>query len=637
LLPVTLPAPPKKVILLIMIMVYQWLTAAIVIIIPAIAGAAILSWLKVLQEKISILVVGTILGISTYGTLAYAVAYVIPLTTASVLIELILFLFIAFVTLLLGGWRNFLHTKIDRTAVIIFCASLVLFSIIGSKLLIERSDGIYTGIINAYGDVGWHGAIISGLAEQGTLPMGNPILAGERLTYPFLANLISSTMIVVGSSLTASVNVPAILLIPCILVLLYLVVKTYSESKTAGTIACILFLFGGATLGWIQFFSDISTITVPLIDFLLALPAEDYSGVGTSLQGFHFLNPVTSLLLPQRAMLFGIPIVLAVLLLIHPKNIGKKHVAIIAGVLAGMLPLFHAHACIALAVAVIAMIIVHPAKRSWISFFIPALLIGLPELLFYTQGSATSGSFFRYGPFWMAESQNHILYWIKNTGIYIPLSIIGLFFKAPKVTKALALAGTLLFVLADTFLFAPWAWDNFKLFVFWLIFILPLVTWLFSVGLTKSSPWILKLGVVLVIVIHMFAGFLDVYKLAIPTARTWQEWDAGGVHIAQAIQKFVPPSAFLLTAPVHNSPAVLAGRTIFLGYPAHIWSHGGVPWDREQAIKNYFAGQGDIIENIEPNYILVGPQERSLVPNLVIRPSWKEVTKYGEYTLYTTN
>lgn len=615
-------------------MIYQWFVAAMILIIPSLFGSAVIAWSKILREKVSIFVVGAILGISMYGTIVYGLAYLIPITRTSILIELVAFLAVGIFALWRGGWRNILHAKTDRIALAIFCVSFALFFIIGGKLLIERPNGIYTGIINAYGDVGWHAAIINALAEQKTLPIENPILAGERLTYPFLVNLISATMIVAGSSLAASVDVAAMLLIPCLLVLIYFFAKQYGESKTGGAIACILFLFGGATFGWIQFFSDLQTTTEPIGSFLLALPAEDYSGVGTSTKGFHFLNPVTSLLLPQRAMLFGIPIVLSILLLLHPARIHRKYSALVAGIFAGMLPLFHAHACIALAVGIIALVIASPRKKEWLVFFIPAFVLGIPELLFYMQGSATSGSFFRYGPFWMSGERNHILYWVQNTGAYIPLSIAGFFLKAPKPAKALALAGTFLFIIADTFLFAPWAWDNFKLFVFWFIFILPLVTWCLANALKKHPLPLLQISAVALIMIHILAGALDVYKLALPTARTWQEWDANGISIAKTIQTFVPPFEQVLTSPAHNSPAVLAGRTIFLGYPAHIWSHGGLPWDREQEIKNYFSGIGDTIEGKAPRYILIGPQERSLVPTLVIRPSWSALASSGEYTLY---
>lgn len=617
-------------------MVYQWLVAAMVLLIPTIAGAATLSLLKVFREKITILVIGAFLGIAAYGTLSYALAYLFPITAGSVITELLLFLVIAIVALVKGGGRHIMQIKTDRVALAILCISLLLFTVIGSKLLIEKPDGIYTGIINAYGDIGWHGAIITTLSQGTTLPLEDPIFEGELLTYPFLVNLISATMTVIGSSLSASVNLPAIILTPFILVLMYLMVKEYAESTLAGVLACVLFLFGGATFGWVQFFADIANATVPLKDFLLALPAQDYSGVGTSTQGFHFLNPVTSLLLPQRAMLFGIPIVLSVLILLHPTHTKGKYSLIIAGVLSGLLPLFHAHACIALAAAIIALVIAYPSKQ-WIQFFIPALAIGIPELLFYMGGNAESGSFFRYGPFWMTGNRNHILYWIQNTGAYIPVSILGLFLKAPKSAKALAFAGGFLFIIADTFLFAPWEWDNFKLFVFWLIFILPLVTWCFAMGLKKHTLPLLSVGIVAILCIHVFAGFLDVYKLAIPTAKTWQEWDTDGIKISQAIQTLTPASQPILTAAVHNSPAILAGRTLFLGYPAHVWSHGGLPWNREKEMKEYFAGTRDTIEGLTPRYILVGPQEHSFAPNLVVRPSWKILASYGQYTLYVNN
>lgn len=615
-------------------MIYEYLIAATVLAIPALAGVAVLLKFSILKAKISIIAIGSIFGISMYGTTSYVLAHIIPISPASVLAQLFIFLCIVAVVSVKIDWKHALRTKTDRIALTIFCITFILFAIIGNKLLIENSDGISTGIINAYGDIAWHGAIINGIVGQGTLPIENPIFAGEKLTYPFLANLISTTMVVIGSSLAASVNIPAILLIPCVLVLMYLFVRQYADSKIAGIIACILFLFGGATFGWIQFFSDISTTEISIIDFFLALPSGDYSGVGTSTQGFHFLNPITSLLLPQRAMLFGIPLVLSVLILIHPKNMQKKYSMLIAGILAGMLPLFHAHACIALAVAIIAMIIAYPEKKQWVRFFVPALAIGIPELLFYSGGNATSGSFFRFGPFWMADERNPILYWFQNTGAYIPISIVGLFSKAPKAAKSLALAGTFLFIIANTFLFAPWAWDNFKLFVFWLIFILPIVAWCLATIINKRSSILLIILVIVFVLIHTFAGFLDVYKLVMPTARVWQEWDPEAIQIAQAIKTYVPPLTPILTAPVHNSPGVLAGRTLFLGYAAHIWSHGGLPWDREQEVKNYFAGTGDTVDGKTPEYILVGPQERSLGQNTVIRPSWRELASYGAHTLY---
>ncbi len=617
-------------------MIYQYLLAAIALGIPAFFGISLIAAVRVLREKISIIAVGSILGIACFATSTYAIGYVVPLTRSVIWIELGILLILGIWFAQKKGLQHFVRASTDKTALTLLLIFLVLFSGIGSKLLIERPDGLYTGILNAYGDIGWHTAIIMEISERKTLPIEDPIFAGYELTYPYLANLLSGAMIIGGASLAASVNVPAILLIPTILILMYFFGKRYGGSRTAGIVVCLLFLFGGATFGFLRFPTDLAQSKGGLGEFLLHLPARDYSGVGTDKQGFHFLNPVTSLLLPQRAMLFGIPIVLSVLILIHPSIIRRRYAPLGAGTLAGMLPLFHAHACIALAAAIVALFAISTDKKRYIWLALPALAIGIPELLFYFGGVSEQGSFFRYGPGWMAGDRNHILYWFQNTGLLIPVSIIALFSKTPRPMKALILVGTFLFILANTFVFAPWAWDNFKLFAFWLIFILPSIGYVVSQALHMKSRIIVPTLIVVFLGIQMLSAILDIWKLALPTARTWGEWTQEGVEMATIIQQHVTPQIPILTAPVHNSPATLAGRTLILGYPAHIWSHGALPWNREREVKEYFNGTQNTIENINPQYILIGPQERSAYPHLVIRPKWQIVATYGPYLLYST-
>lgn len=621
-------------------MIYQYLIAAITLGIPALFGIALIGSIRILREKISTIAIGSILGITIFATSAYAIGHVVALTKTVLIAQLGILLILGCWLAWRGGAKNFARARTDRVACILLLLFLILFSVIGSKLLIERPDlpnrqagGLYTGIINAYGDIGWHTAIIMEIAERKMLPIEDPVFAGHPLTYPFLANLVSSIMVIEGASLAASVNVPGMLLIPLLLVLMYFFAKRYGGSRTAGVIACLLFLFGGATFGFLRLPADLIESREGLVGFLLQLPARDYSGVGTDEQGFHFLNPITSLLLPQRAMLFGIPIVLSVLLLIHPSIIRRRYAPVIAGAFAGMLPLFHAHACIALATAIIAIFIVSPHKKRFVFFMVPALIIGIPELLFYLGGASEEGSFFRYGPGWMSGNRNHILYWFQNTGLLIPLSIIALFLRTPRPTKALIIAGSGLFILANTFLFAPWAWDNFKLFVFWLIFVLPSIGYIASNALHTPRYIVVPILACTLLIMHMLSAGLDIWKLALPTARTWGEWTQEGLEIATIIQDKVPANASIATAPVHNSPATLAGRTLILGYAAHVWSHGALPWNREAELKEYFEGKRTSIEGISPAYILIGPQEKSAYPNLVIQPTWQQIATHGPYTL----
>ncbi len=613
---------------------YEWLAAIIALVVPAWMGIAIVIRMNIVQEKTLQLSIGAILGISAFGTLLYYVAHIMPIYAWVLWLMIGLFLSVG---LFAHFWkRNRTHsTTLDKTALLIFILGLILFSIIGSKLLIQRTDGLYTGIINAYGDIGWHTALITQLAQTKTLPLQDPIFAGTNLTYPFLSNAMSSAMIIMGSSLSASVDVPAIILLPIIIVLLYQFGKVYGASRGAGILVMLLFLFGGATFGWTRIVADISQSSTSLVQFFTHLPNRDYSGVGGDIEGYDFLNPVTSLLLPQRAMLFGLPIALAVLILLSPTVIKKKYSPIVAGLLSGMLPLFHAHACIALAAGIGALIITNPNKRYWLRFFIPAFLLGIPELLFYTHGSAGSGSFFRFEPGWMKGNINFFVFWAQNTGVIIPLSIMALFIKkCPQPVRALAFAGTFLFCLANLFLFAPWAWDNFKILVFWYLFALPITAWA-CVHLWQShARHLIRPIIVIILFVQIFSGALDIWKLSLPTATTWQEWDAKAIIFAQYVQQFVPVTDPVATASVHNSSVVLAGRLLYLGYPAHVWSHGVLPWTREAEVKAFYAGTSSTINNEIPKFIVVGPQELSSFPNLAIQPSWIKTAEYGPYILF---
>jgi hypothetical protein len=311
----------------------------------------------------------------------------------------------------------------------------------------------------------------------------------------------------------------------------------------------------------------------------------------------------------------------------------RRYALITAGVLAGMLPLFHAHACIALAVSIIAMIITNPSKL-WLQFIVPALLIGIPELLFYAHGDAASESFFRFEPWWMKGNRNVFYYWIQNTGLLIPISIIALFQKPPKHLVALTLGGTLLLIVANTFLFAPWAWDNFKILVFWLIFVLPIISWSLVKLWGHKYRAYLRPAIVILIFIQTFSGCLDIWKLSIPTARTWLEWDRDSIEFASLVKEKVPVSFPVATASVHNSPIVLAGRQLFLGYAAHVWSHGILPWTREQEVKDFYAGTSPTIAGETPKYIVIGPQERYSFPLMHMRPEWKKGITHGQYELF---
>ncbi|MEK7557359.1 MAG: hypothetical protein AAB538_05255, partial [Patescibacteria group bacterium] len=196
-------------------------------------------------------------------------------------------------------------------------------------------------------------------------------------------------------------------------------------------------------------------------------------------------------------------------------------------------------------------------------------------------------------------------------------------------------SGLIIFVVANLYLFAPWAWDNSKLLVYFFLFILPLVRATALQALKHPRVGFGgRVAISIIIGLHMGAAALDIWKLSLPTAAEWNEWDKAGIEFAKHVKQKTQVGERVVTSPNHNSPIVLAGRPRYLGFAAHVWSHGGDPWEREAAIKDFFEGRIETLPDLQPQYVLVGPQERSSYPNLVLRPHWQVVVQHDDYTLY---
>ncbi|MEX0649608.1 MAG: hypothetical protein WD200_01240 [Candidatus Andersenbacteria bacterium] len=607
------------------------LIALLVLIIPALFGATVLSYFKVYSEKVGLIMIGSIGGLAFSVTAAYLIQLVVPQSDLTLLIQTTILAAITGVLLYRGGWITFQKATFDKRALIVFITTMLLFSIISPKLLLNHDEGLSTGIINAYGDITWHTANITLFVEGQSIPPENPIFSDTRLTYPFLVNFFSAMLIHGGASLSASVALPALFLIPLIITICYIFVRDYTNKPSAGIIAALLFLFGGATFGWLRIGSDLAASGSSVIDFLLHLPMRDYSGVGTDQEGFHFLNSVTSLLLPQRSFLFGIPLALSTLILLRPRKEEQEIHYLLAGIYTGLLPLFHGHTTISLALALAGLFLINPS-RLWLVFGLTASSIGIPEMLYYAGGNNEPGTLFRFEPRWMAGEENIVWYWIKNTGLLIPVTALGFYLKAPRALKALAVSGLVLFLLSNTFAFAPWIWDNFKLLVFFVLLVLPLVSWTVICGWQKF-PSFARVIITVLVIAHIASAGLDIFKLALPTATVWQEWDTNDITAAENIKSYTKPGEDILTAPTHNSAVVLSGRPRYLGYAAHVWSHGELPWERENAIKLFYEGQLDQLPETQPDYVLVGPQEQQMY-SVIVRPTWQEVFSGYGYTLY---
>jgi hypothetical protein len=345
-----------------------------------------------------------------------------------------------------------------------------------------------------------------------------------------------------------------------------------------------------------------------------------------------------------------------------------------AGLVAGLLPLVHAHsfvvmmlmgACLALLQGAFALtssegqsleeearpsalVKLWEVWRPWVVFALAASVLAVPQMLWAMRGSSVDASrFFGWEFGWAHAQENVVWFWIKNTALFIPLTVAALAWRGrePVVSRRLLffyMPFVLCFVVPNVYKLSPWVWDNIKVLFYWWVATAPLVA-LVVARLWSRRAWWLRAAVAVLLVAQTAAGGLDVWRAAVGTER--REIDRDGLAFAELIKAKTPPRALILHAPLYNDPVYLTGRRTFLGYPGHIWSHG-LNYDmREAELKRIYAGAGEASSLIAKNgieYVVVGPLERAEMSKAKVALNesyfkrFERVGGVGEYSLYKT-
>jgi len=590
--------------------------------------------------------------------------------------------------------------KPDRWAFIyfIFYAGVMIgMWLIFDRAILEKPEGIYTGVLNNYGDLPFHLSVITRFAYGQNFPPEDPTYAGARFTYPFLTDFISAMFVRAGASLRNSMFIENWIIGVALVGCLHRMGLQLLRNRTAALLTPVLVILNGG-LGWKMLWEDINKTGGGIFHVLTHIQ-HSYTILPEVLLGWRWGNAVTSLLVPQRGFLLGIPLVAIVITQWWQANKnGKEQGAkgkdqsgkskadrgksktenakgengkneaqpsgnsspfalsslpsalsspplrrmLAAGAVAALLPLVHAHSFIVvMGVGGVLALINIKRWRYWLAFFIVSLLIAGPQMLWSTHGSAVSTRAFIGFEFgWGHGEENFFLFWLKNTGVFIPLLVVALLWKPDDylISRKLLLfyvPFTLCFIVPNLIKFAPWIWDNIKIIFYWWIASAPLVALLLArlwEGKTLNRVMAVTLFVLLTL-----AGGLDVFAL-ITRQGEYLEFDRDGVVFADMVRQKTPPRATILHAPIHNTPVFLTGRRSVMGYPGHIWTHGIDSGPREGDIKRIYAGAPDaiaLLAKYRVDYVVVDPQERSvLTVNDAFFARCPEVLTVGEYHLY---
>ncbi len=195
------------------------------------------------------------------------------------------------------------------------------------------------------GDMNMHLAFITSIARQGTFPPEYSMLPGEKLSYPFLCDSVSSSIYLWGSSLRLAYILPmafAVLQVMCGVMVL---AKEILRSGKKAVIAWIFFIFNGG-LGIYYFVNGAwkdSFIFTRIFSEFYQTPTNFVDG------NVRWSNIIVDMLLPQRATLFGWAVLIPSLYLLYRSiSLKNRGYFVATAVLAGCLPMIHTHSFLAM-------------------------------------------------------------------------------------------------------------------------------------------------------------------------------------------------------------------------------------------------------------------------------------------------
>jgi hypothetical protein len=612
----------------------------------AVANGALLTLLVIEKTHASTrIAIGSVLGIAALSWVAFLTALPLGLNATSISVTVAIFgAGLAVQVRFIGRGRIVAALRefgLSLGGCVYYVAWAALLVWLFSRVVMFYPGGMHTAPANNYGDLPFHFSVITSFAYGENLPPQSPIFAGMKFTYPFLIDFLTAFFIRCGADWRSAFFVENVALALALVRLIEALTMKIFNNVVAARIAPVIFLFNGG-LGFINFFREFGSQPDGLPNFLLRLP-KTYTmnaelALASSNVPLRWGNVFTTLLIPQRSMLFGLPFVAMIIALWwmafeetgrqgdeatgrRAANSPSRPVALspcrrylfAAGILAGMLPMLHTHGFFSVMIACALMIVLF-RSWDWIAFFAPVAALAAPQA-WYLSGTQIRNQLFKpLDKWWEAGDANPLLFWTVNAGIFILLLIAALLIR--KITSSrqalFYLPFALWFFIPNLVALAPWTWDNIKVLVYWSLASAPFVAAALAYLLTRRFIAVRGLAAALLIALT-FSGALDVTRALSPIENS-EIFSRAGLEVAALLREKTPPRALILHAPIHNSVVALSGRQSVMGYPGHLWTHGLDYAQRELEVKTIYQGGPQMIEPLSrlgADYVIVGPAERA--------------------------
>ncbi|MGD8858685.1 MAG: hypothetical protein PVI30_01645 [Myxococcales bacterium] len=474
------------------------------------------------------------------------------------------------------------------------------------------ADGLHAAGVT-WGDLPIHlGLVARFAASDGFAPLAHPLYLGAPLTYPFVPDHSTAVLTALGLPLRWAFILPGLLTLAALLPLLHGLCRLWLDSRDDLPSLLTLLLFplaGGA--GFAIVFGKLFEGAEPFA--LLASTNATYIAPHVLKSGH-----VGNLFIAARTAIWGMTLGVALLLLLghalHAQR-SPRPALVAAGVLAGALPLMHAHSFLVACGAALCYTLLWRG-RGWLAFWLPLLACALPQVGWLV-GAGGEG-YLRVDPGFLRPAPSAGQWALDLTMGMGPwlLAIPAALLVTPR--RALLLGGPLLLLLpiANLITFTPAVYDNVKLLAWFdvaaAIFVAAMVARLLRAGGATR----VVLGT-LVVLACTASGVLAVGHELVNDALVISKAD---LRLARQVRDSTPPSAVIATAATYHDPvAMFSGRRVLVAAPEMLDTHGIDVRARATELVGLYAGApfaDDVIARLHVDAVLVGPRERRVMPRI---------------------
>lgn len=492
-----------------------------------------------------------------------------------------------------------LYRNDELLIIVLIC--LLIGLLFHSRLLPQINETWYSGG-STWGDLAYHSAVISHFAKHDVVSFTNPIYSGAPNVYPFLFDFYTAWLVRAGFSLREALLLSSWQALISLAVL-FVALCSMLHLRRVGSIASTAWFFLAGGLGFVFILKDKVSSGMSWLNFLQHLPVQYTNDLE---RGIYFSTPITDLLLPQRGLLVGLCVVIAILLLLGSWMDKRQHsILIVAAIMCGFLPLIHVHLFLACLGFFVLSIILSVRSRSdalvWVAVITIVGVIASAQwwwLLSNGQGS----TFVEVDTWWMFDPDgttsmwDYVTFFLLNFSLVFPIALLS--FKVLPSREKSALWNVLflgmlgILVLTLMVRFQPNPYDNTKFLIVALLSASMLAGKVIDEW-WNNAQWL----VVMLIITGTASGGLSIlreFNHQYPMVAKEDLQELSGIN------QLLPSDAILASAPDHHFFLnMFGGYAVYLGYPGWLWTHGIEYAERATTLRNAYAFDTNAIRRLK--------------------------------------